>query len=369
MRLNLIVLCLLLTGSGFAQFNTIINANINGLKAGTKIYLKSDVGKTTDSTIAKNGHFVIKKFIAPGKGDGYRLQIVSKKWSPHNTLNLYLEKGTINIKSSGPAFKNAVVSGPNFISSLNLYNKQVTNNYQVKDLSTYYEKLVEADAKGDSVAVEYWNNKVVIADSISDRLKVEWIKKNPSSPISVMKLYELRVTLGLSEMKELFNSLQPVAKRNIIAPRLKEIIQKRDLTDIGKQALDFNIPDTSGNNISLAKYKGKYVLLDFWASWCGPCRGEYPYLRQAYKNYKDKNFTILGISLDMDKNQWVQAIYEHELYWDHTSELKYMEETTVAKQYGVIGIPSNFLIDPEGKIIAKDLRGEDLENYLKKILK
>src|SRR5690554_3266195 len=134
---------------------------------------------------------------------------------------------------------------------------------------------------------------------------------------------------------------------------------------IGTLAPDFTQNDTIGNPISLASFKGQYVLLDFWASWCGPCRRENPNLVDAYNKYKDKNFTILGISLDRPdgKEKWIQAIHDDNLAWTQVSDLKHWNNE-VAKLYGIRSIPQSYLLDPEGRIIATNLRGIGLHEKL-----
>jgi peroxiredoxin len=135
-----------------------------------------------------------------------------------------------------------------------------------------------------------------------------------------------------------------------------------------QQAPDFTLPDTTGTPVSLSSFKGKYVLVDFWASWCAPCRQENPNVVKAYNQFKDKNFTILGVSLDKNKAAWLQAIKNDGLTWNHVSDLKYWESEAAAL-YEVRSIPYNVLIDPTGKIIGEDLRGKDLENTLMSVLK
>lgn len=134
---------------------------------------------------------------------------------------------------------------------------------------------------------------------------------------------------------------------------------------IGALAPEFTQNDTLGNPISLASFKGQYILLDFWASWCGPCRRENPNLVDAYNKYKDKNFTILGISLDRPegKEKWMQAIKDDNLAWAQVSDLKYWNNE-VAKLYGIRSIPQSYLLDPEGRIIAINLRGAALHEKL-----
>jgi peroxiredoxin len=135
-----------------------------------------------------------------------------------------------------------------------------------------------------------------------------------------------------------------------------------------RKASDFSMPDTSGHNVSLSSFRGKYVLVDFWASWCGPCRGENPNVVKAYNQFKDKNFTILGVSLDKEKQAWIKAIKDDGLTWTQVSDLKFWNNAAAA-QYGVSSIPYNFLVDPNGNIIGEELRGQDLVNTLNKVLR
>lgn len=137
---------------------------------------------------------------------------------------------------------------------------------------------------------------------------------------------------------------------------------------VGRQAPDFTLPDVNGQPISLNSFKGKYVLVDFWASWCKPCRLENPNLVAAYNKYKDKNFTIFGVSLDENRESWLQAIQADQLAWAHVSDLKQWE-SMVIPLYGFDGIPYNVLLDPQGNVIAEGLRGADLDAKLAQVIK
>lgn len=137
---------------------------------------------------------------------------------------------------------------------------------------------------------------------------------------------------------------------------------------VGDVAPDFTLPDQTGKTVSLSSFRGKYLLVDFWASWCRPCRMENPNVVQAYQQFKDKNFAILGVSLDKQKDAWQKAIKDDGLIWSHVSDLKFWESAVVSL-YGIQGIPTNFLLDPQGKIVATNLRGEGLTAKLKEVLK
>lgn len=195
------------------------------------------------------------------------------------------------------------------------------------------------------------------------------IAKYPDSPAAAFYLYRyFTYQLPLDDLKATRARISPALADCPYVKDLDGIIKQLENVQIGKTAPEFSLPDTAGVSVSLSDFRGKYVLLDFWASWCPPCRRENPNVVKAFNEYKDKNFTIIGISLDKDKSKWLKAIADDNLTWTHLSDLKYWD-SEIPALYGVRGIPANVLLGPDGVIIAKNITGEDLHQKLKEVIK
>ena len=349
-----------------------IQGKIGEFNAPAKVYLEYRFPKGKpiyDSCTVVNGkfHFAGSVGAAPlnayllfnGKGtgtgnaDGYRV--------------IYLEPGVINITATDK-IENATVDGPK--------TNQQNEKYQLaqKPVSDAYAKL-EANQKAateeQKASPEYIkkakdDEKAI--DDMSAAIDKKFIQENPGSIISLNALESLAYSADYVDLKPLYDALTPAVKSTEAGKALGERMPKLKAVALGAIAPEFAEADTCGKIINLSSFRGQYVLIDFWASWCGPCRRENPNVVKAYNHYKGQKFTILGVSLDKPnaKEKWLAAIHKDGLTWNHVSDLKFWD-SKAAGLYAVRGIPQNFLIDPNGKIIAKNLRGDDLEDKLAEI--
>ena len=340
-----------------AQNKLTITGNLKGIKEGTLMSL-TDINKPQD-TISKA---TVRKGVFVLRGDLKEPMILNLNLGANKTVTTFLENSQVKVQGEVDHLQQVKLTG-----------SRLHNDFKdfKKTFDPLFEKLMKINQqfqmgqRSDSLMMEMNTMKDTIQKSID-----QFIKKHRASAVSAFLLaatLQLNDDISLTEQR--FNSLKPSALENMYGVYLKETITESKILAIGSVAMDFTQPDTSGVPVSLSSFRGKYVLLDFWASWCGPCRQENPNVVANFKKFNNKNFTVLGVSLDRpgQKDKWLQAIYKDELTWTHVSDLQFWNNT-VAKQYRVQGIPQNFLIGPDGKIVAKNLRGPALEEKLCEVL-
>ncbi len=240
-----------------------------------------------------------------------------------------------------------------------------------KEFSQLNKTIIQARnnknrAKFDSIRVEIDDRKT---KNIEYRSNL--VDENPNSIVSLLIISDLfnQKSLPTSEVKSKFESIDPELRNTEFGKTLNKKIAAVNATDIGSVAPKFEGPTPSGDILSLDEALGKVTLVDFWASWCKPCRIENPNIVSVYQDYKDKGFKVLGVSLDKpnQKDRWIKAIEDDNLTWNHISNLQYWEEP-IARLYGISSIPAAFLLDEDGRIVAKDLRGQALRNKVDELL-
>ena len=310
-----------------------------------------------DSAVLIDGKATITGSLE-GLSKGYYIRIEDEP----RTISFFLENATININAHIDSLRQAKASG----SMLNdryaaLVESQAGIRVQMRPLFPQYK---EAQTAGDTVKMEEIDSIYNGLEDELNEISVEFIGNNSNNilgPYQATRVYYN--DSKVNELDSILSQFSPELSESEYVKRLKSSLEKWAKLKIGMEAPNFTQSDSTNTQVSLSDFRGRYLLVDFWAAWCGPCRAENPNIVVAYNKYRDKGFEILGVSLDDDRAKWLAAIKKDGLYWNQVSDLNgWQNEASVG--YGIRSIPYSVLIDPDGIIIGKNLRGAELHKAL-----